>query len=151
DPEMFKRRERTGAGAIGFSSAYYDRKSPDTVLGLVQLLPHRQFILVGRGWEAYPRFAELQAAPNFRYAAAPFSEYPKIYAEMDVFVSPALVEGGPIPVLETMMCNVVPVASRTGFGPDLIRHGENGFLFDVGAPAEVIAPLVEQAFALRAD
>jgi glycosyltransferase involved in cell wall biosynthesis len=59
-----------------------------------------------------------------------------------------VLEGGPIPLLETMMCNAVPVASRTGFAPDLIRHGENGFLFDVEAGASTIAPLIDSAFAL---
>ncbi|HWI20083.1 MAG TPA: glycosyltransferase, partial [Vicinamibacterales bacterium] len=71
--------------------------------------------------------------------------------EMDVFVSLAQLEGGPIPLIETMMCNVVPVASRTGFAPDLITHGDNGFLFDVDAPASTIAELVQAALAHDVD
>jgi glycosyltransferase involved in cell wall biosynthesis len=50
-----------------------------------------------------------------------------------------------------MMSNVVPVCSRTGFGPDLIEHGHNGFLFDVDAPIEIIYDLVEQAFDLETN
>jgi glycosyltransferase involved in cell wall biosynthesis len=80
-----------------------------------------------------------------------YDEYPRYYAAMDVFVSPSRVEGGPIPLLEAMMANVVPVCSRTGFGPDLIEHGRNGFLFQVDAPVEEVAALVEQAYALDAD
>ncbi len=151
DPAMFLPHQRTGGGAVGFSSAYYERKGPDIILDLVRMAPHRRFILVGRGWEAYPRFPELSAAPNFQYLTASFREYPAIYAQMDVFVSPALLEGGPIPLMETMMCNVVPVASCTGFAPDIIRRGENGFLFEIGAPASDILPLIEQAFLLGAD
>ena len=49
------------------------------------------------------------------------------------------------------MANVVPVATRTGFGPDLVRDGENGFLCDVDAPIAAFAGLVEQAYALDGD
>ena len=70
---------------------------------------------------------------------------------MDVFVSPASLEGGPIPLIETMMCNVVPVASRTGFAPDLITHGKNRFLFDVGSSAEQVRVLIEEAFKSQED
>jgi glycosyltransferase involved in cell wall biosynthesis len=150
DPERF-RPHRRGGGAIGLSSAFYERKSPDTLLELVKLLPHRRFVLLGRGWEAYARWDELSGTPNFTYLTAPYSEYPKHNSNFDVFLSLATLEGGPIPLMEAMMCNVAPVASRTGFAPDIIRHGENGFLFDVGSPAGHIAPLVDAAFGLKTD
>ncbi len=56
-----------------------------------------------------------------------------IYSTFDVFLSISNLEGGPIPLVEAMMSNAVPVASRTGFAPDLIQHGENGFIFDLDA------------------
>lgn len=150
DPETFLPHAR-GTGAVGFCTAYYERKSPDTILEIVKRLPHRRFVLLGRGWEAYPRFEELTAQPNFSYVVAPYAEYPQHYAGIDVFVSPAKLEGGPIPLLEAMMSNAVPVASRTGFAPDVIRHGENGFLFEVDAPAETICDMIEQAYEVRTD
>ena len=150
DPFLF-RGHRRGGGIVGLSSAFYERKSPDTLFDLVRMLPHRRFRLLGRGWEKYARFEELKASPNFEYVTAPYSEYPRHYADFDVFVSLATLEGGPIPLVESMMANVVPVASRTGFAPDFIRHGENGFLFDIGASAQTVAPLIEQAFLSPAD
>ena len=60
-------------------------------------------------------------------------------------------EGGPIPLIEAMMGNAVAVASRTGFAPDLIRHGENGFIFDLDASPAAIAEMIEAAFLLEAD
>jgi glycosyltransferase involved in cell wall biosynthesis len=151
DPAVFKPHERTGKGKVGFCTAFYDRKRPELVLELVRALPHRQFILVGRNWSQWARFEELKRMPNFEYVDAEYSAYPGLYGKMDVFVSPALLEGGPFPLLESMMCNAVPVASRTGFAPDLIRPGENGFLFETGAPATEVASLVEKAFELKAD
>jgi len=160
DPDLFRAHQRSGQGAAGFCTAYYPRKCPDKMLEIMRLLPHRRFILLGprkdagaphRHWSRYPRFDEMLALPNFTYAEAPYAEYPSYYERMDVLVSVSTLEGGPIPVLEAMMANVVPVASRTGFCPDLIRDGENGFLFNVDAPASQIALLVDRAFACRAD
>jgi glycosyltransferase involved in cell wall biosynthesis len=48
-----------------------------------------------------------------------------------------------------MLCNVVPVASNTGFCPDLIKHGENGFLFDSTDPAEKVIDLINKAYQLK--
>lgn len=151
DWHAFQPHARRPDGCVGLSSAYYARKSPDLVLDVVRALPGRRFKLLGQGWRRYPRFDELQALPNFEYVEAPYAEYPGHYASMSVFVSASQLEGGPIPLIEAMMSNVVPVASRTGFAPDLIEHGRNGLLFDVGAPAAEIAALIEQAYRLDAD
>ncbi|GAP97608.1 glycosyltransferase family 4 protein [Leptolyngbya sp. NIES-2104] len=150
DPQIFQPHDR-GAGAIGLSSAYQPRKDPDRVYDLIKSMPHRRFILIGRYWEKYEKFPEMMAMEHFSYVQASYAEYPSYYAQMDVFVSPAKLEGGPIPLLETMMCNIVPVASRTGFAPDVIRHGENGFLFDVDSSIDVICDLIEQAYQLETN
>jgi len=50
-----------------------------------------------------------------------------------------------------MMSNVVPVATRTGFAPDLIRDGENGYLCEIDAPLATIASLIDRALANTQD
>jgi glycosyltransferase involved in cell wall biosynthesis len=151
DPEVFQFHHRSGQGAVGFCTAYYSRKEPDRILEIVKNLPHRSFILLGRKWQQYEKFDELMALTNFTYADVPYAEYAQYYAQMDVFVSPAKLEGGPIPLVEAMMSNVVPVASRTGFAPDLIQPEKNGFLFDVDSPTAEICQLIEQAYMLGND
>jgi glycosyltransferase involved in cell wall biosynthesis len=150
DPQQFKYHER-GEGAVGLSSSFYERKSPDRLLEIVKQMPHRQFVLLGRKWNQYALFEEMRALPNFTYLQAAYPEYPEIYSTFDVFLSMSNLEGGPIPLIEAMMSNAVPVASRTGFAPDLIRNGENGFIFDLDASAERIAKLIEAAFTLPGD
>jgi glycosyltransferase involved in cell wall biosynthesis len=150
DPEMFHYHERSG-NTVGFVSKYYPRKNPDTILQIIQCMPDRKFILLGHGWKQYPRFADLYLLPNFRYIQTDYANYPSIYAQMDVFVSVSRVEGGPIPLIEAMMSNVVPVASRTGFAPDIIRHGENGFIFDVDVDVATIVSLIHKAFKLKTN
>lgn len=150
DPSRFAGHAR-GGGFVGFCSAYYRRKDPDRLAGIVAAMPHRRFLLVGRGWREWSGFDRLVAQPNFAYLEPEYADYPGHYARMDVFVSPGRLEGGPMPLLEAMMANVVPVATRTGFAPDLIIPGENGFLFEVDAPLERVCDLVDQAYQLQAD
>jgi glycosyltransferase involved in cell wall biosynthesis len=151
DPEFFQPHQRSSDGLIGFCTAFYPRKNPDLILQLVKTLPHRNFVLLGRDWKRYAGFSELIESPNFSYADVPYSEYPRYYEKMSVFVSASTLEGGPIPLIEAMMSNIVPVASRTGFAPDVIKHGQNGFLFDVESPAESVCEHIEKAFSVTTD
>ena len=150
DPEVFLPHERSH-GAVGLCSAYYPRKAPGRVLEVVAALPARRFILLGRNWHQWERFGELLALPNFEYVEVPYEDYPRWYAKFDVFLSVALNEGGPIPLIEAMLSNCVPVASRTGFAPDIIEHRRNGFTFDIEAPIDHVASLIEAAFRIRVD
>ena len=140
-----------GRGVIGFCSGYYPRKNPDCILQIIQNMKHRDFLLVGKDWQLYPRYVELTEAKNLTIVDTDYSEYPKLYGQMDVFVSASVLEGGPVPLIESMMCNVVPVVSRVGFAPDIISHGENGFLFDIEASRDEICVLIEAAYGLDAD
>jgi glycosyltransferase involved in cell wall biosynthesis len=144
DPDFFPPHRR-GAGKIGFCTAYYERKSPQRIIDVIRAMPHRQFILMGRNWDKFPDFAALLALPNFEYREGSYTEYPGFYRELDVFVSLSELEGGPIPLIESMMSNVVPVATRTGFAPDIIRHGQNGYLCQTDAPTAEVVRLIEQA------
>jgi glycosyltransferase involved in cell wall biosynthesis len=150
DPDLFTTHAR-GKGVVGMCSGYQERKQPELMHRIIAAMPHRQFILLGRWWQRYARFEELCRLPNFQYWERPYSDYPKFYSSIDVFVSPSRLEGGPVPLLEAMMSNCVPVASRTGFAPDLIRHGENGFLFETDVPTSHVAALIDAAFDITAD
>jgi len=150
DPQIFQPHQRHN-GAVGFCTAFYHRKEPERIFNIIQSMTHRKFILLGKGWEKYEKFPQMKSLANFSYIEAPYSDYPNYYALMDVFVSPAKLEGGPIPLVESMMCNVVPVASNTGFAPDLIAHGDNGFIFNIDSSVEKICDLIDRAFYLKAD
>ncbi|WP_010137041.1 glycosyltransferase family 4 protein [Ochrovirga pacifica] len=131
---------------VGFCSAFGDRKNPEMVYQLVKNMPHMHFFLIGKNWEKYEKYEKLIRFSNFTYYNnQPYENYPDYYHQIDVFVSPSTLEGGPVPVLEAMLSNCIPVASKTGFCPDIISHGENGFLFDVDADYSTVMRLIEQA------
>lgn len=161
NPHLFTGIRETSKGkrkCVGFCLGfrghehYRERKNYDLIIALVKALQEEFDVLIlGKNWEQYERFEEIFSLPNFRYVEAPYSEYPKWYQQMDIFISASRLEGGPIPLIEAMMCNVFPVVSNTGFAPDIIRHGENGFLFDVDASVETVSELIQQGMKMNVD
>jgi glycosyltransferase involved in cell wall biosynthesis len=148
DPALFTNHERSGRGRVVLNSAYYPRKAAETWLEVVRLLPQRDFVLLGRGWTESPHADVLGRLGNLECLEVAYEDYPDIYRTADVFLSTSTVEGGPMPLLEAMMSNVVPVVSATGFGPDVVDHGRTGYVFPVGAAPATIAELIERAYLL---
>lgn len=145
DPDFFYPHERK-TGTVGFCSAFGERKNPDMVFNLVKHMPERQFYLIGRYWEKYKNYNELIAMPNFTYFNnEDYKKYPDLYNLIDIFISPSTLEGGPVPVLEAMLSNCFPITSKTGFCPDIIKHGYNGFLFEIHAPYTEVMALIKEA------
>jgi len=53
-------------------------------------------------------------------------------AMADVMLLPSQLESFGLAALEAMACEVVPIATNVGGIPEVIEHGKNGFLEDVG-------------------
>jgi glycosyltransferase involved in cell wall biosynthesis len=145
DPNFFYHHERT-TGSAGFCSAFSDRKNPEMIFNLVKHMPERHFYLIGRYWDRYEKYEELISFPNFTYFDnEDYEKYPDLYNKIDIFISPSYLEGGPVPVLEAMLSNCFPIASNTGFGPDVIQHDENGFIFEADTDYNEVIELINQA------
>ena len=145
DVGAFERHQEVKPRRVILNSAFYPRKNPEKLAALVRALPAERFLLIGRNWPDWPGFESLRASMNFEYIEADYAEYPALYLRGDVFLSLSRLEGGPIPLLEAMSADLVPIATRTGFAPDVIDHGSNGFLCDCDAPVEEIAALLDEA------
>ena len=145
DPDFFYKHERK-TGDVGFCSAFGERKNPDLVYQLVKNMPERKFHLIGRYWKNYERYDEMKNMANFTYYNnKSYDTYPDLYSKIDIFISPSILEGGPVPVLEAMLSNCFPIASKTGFCPDVISDGKNGFLFDIDAEYSEVIKLIKLA------
>lgn len=149
--EMFQPHERK-AQKICMSMACYERKNPLLMLELIRKMPHRNFLLIGPQWESFMEKHNLHGYSNFEHHnPSDFKEYPELYKQCDVFLSTSSLEGGPVPLLETMLCNMVPVTTKTGYCTDIIEHGKNGYLFNINASAEEVIPLIEAAYELKTN
>jgi len=108
DPELFTPKKERLSQTIGFCCAYYERKNPQLVLDLISRIDDLDIILIGRGWDKCENFNKLLDKKNFTYYDdLDYKLYPDLYKKMDVFISPSYLEGGPVPLLEAMMSNIV--------------------------------------------
>jgi glycosyltransferase involved in cell wall biosynthesis len=67
---------------------------------------------------------------------------PAILAQSDIFVLPSKGDVQPIAVMEAMCCGSAVVGSNAGGIPDLLKHNENGLLFNYGNVKELTDSLI---------
>lgn len=67
----------------------------------------------------------------------------RLIPQCDVLLLPSRLESFGLAALEAMACGVVPVATRVGGLPELITHGQDGFLEEVGDTDAQAARAVE--------
>lgn len=116
------------ANTILLASRFGDRKGLDVFPEVVKLLPDWKFIILGRGWEKFLQNTKLFDLPNIEYQYFNKSSRNIAMSRATIFLSLSKLEGGPIPLLEAMSMGVIPVATDTGFAPDLIKSGINGLV-----------------------
>ena len=113
---------------ILLASRYGERKCLDVFPALVKLLPEWKFIILGRGWEDLLKNENLLGNPNINYQFFNKEARNIAMSRATIFLSLSKLEGGPIPLIESMAMGVIPVATDTGFARDLIVHGKNGLV-----------------------
>jgi glycosyltransferase involved in cell wall biosynthesis len=93
--------------------------------------------LVGNGPEAERLRTDLASLIGSGHVhiieTAPHDDVLRMYRDYDCLVLPSAYEGLPLALLEAMGSGCVPVVSdiRSGI-PDVVRHGQNGYLVPVG-------------------
>ena len=110
------------------ASRYGERKGLVVFPALVDLLPEWKFIILGRGWEDFLKNENLLDNPNIEYQFFNKEARNIAMSRATIFLSLSKLEGGPIPLIESMAMGVIPVATDTGFARDLIVQGKNGLV-----------------------
>lgn len=117
---------------------------------VLQRSPDVQFVVAGSG-DLIPSLRELATEAGVEDAMT-FVGYREdidtFYRMMDVSVLPSLAEGLSITLLESMNHGVPVVATSVGGNPEVVQHGETGFLVpprDSRALARRIVQLLHQA------
>ncbi len=112
------------------NTAFYERKNPHLILEVIKLNPDLRFYILGKNWNKFSLYNELIECNNVNYIETKYNNYPTYYSKAKVFLSLSELEGGPIPLIEALMSNQIPVCSNTGFANDVIQDGVNGFIIE---------------------
>jgi glycosyltransferase involved in cell wall biosynthesis len=132
---------------IVFSAKLLPRKDPMTLLRAIERMRHREaaaVVFLGEGelresLERYGREHGIRAHfPGFLNQ----SDLPKHYAMGDVFVLPSVVEPRGAVINEAMVCGLpVIVTDRCGSIGDIVREGDNAFIYPAGDASALAADL----------
>ena len=153
NPENRQRPPQLADASVVFGTVALLR--PEKNLGLLidafakvhQQDPKARLLIVGSGplkEELLQRVQDLQIAPFCVFEEATTTPATWMRA-IDVFVLPSRSEAFSNALLEAMACGCCPVGSRVGGMPELIKHGEHGFLFNPESPGELAEQLTKLA------
>jgi glycosyltransferase involved in cell wall biosynthesis len=130
---------------VVFVSSYGWRKRPDLLLEVVKSLHKVKFTLIGRGWVGSPEYKELITLKNFAYTEFEFETYPTLLAQHKVFCTLSDLEGGPVPLLESLVTGLSVVATDTGTASDLIPPPCRKFILPINPTVEMICQSISKA------
>ena len=122
----------------------YSRLSVDPAFGA----PYLVFVGDGELRTTLERHAAAQGLDSVRFLGFKNqSELPGLYDLADVFVLPSVREPWGLVVNEAMNAGrAVIVSDQIGCAPDLVRNGENGFIFEAG-DIDALAPALHGVIA----
>jgi glycosyltransferase involved in cell wall biosynthesis len=128
--------------AKGTSVVYVGRlvkgKGVECLISAMKSCPGEKLIIVGDGPERRNLQFLAQTMANVTFVGEVPPERVSDYLQRaQIFVLPSASEGSPNVVLEAMAHGVPIIATRVGGVPDLISHGETGFLIQPGDFGEI--------------
>ena len=143
--ESVNREKKT----ILLASKYSERKGLDIFPEVVDKLPDWKFIILGRGWEKFLKEKNLDNNPNIEYQFFDKTARNIAMSRATLFLSLSRLEGGPVPLIESMRMGVIPVATDTGFARDLITNGQNGVVIPNPPTANQVREAILTAINLK--
>jgi glycosyltransferase involved in cell wall biosynthesis len=131
--------------AIGFVGRLSRQKGLTLLLHAIATLPRDlgfRLVVVGAGPLAASGrelAASLDIAHRIDWLGAVAAR--PLLRGFDIFVQPSFYEGASYSLLEAISAGLPVIASNTGSVPDLVRHGETGFVVPIGDQAGLAAAL----------
>ena len=141
--------DRQGPLRLLFVGTINQRKGIKYLLDAVRMLDPGdvELTVCGRVVDDLPLFRDCPANIRVRPSVSA-GELLNAYQSADLFVFPSLAEGFAHVLLESLACGLPIVSTERTAAPDLIRHGEQGFLVSAGS-ATAIAQQIDEVLRNR--
>lgn len=119
---------------IGIVARLVDVKDHDTFIDAAQIVINEEkgirFLIVGDGpqRECIENKIRERKLEGHIHVLGYVSNLDIIWSQLDIFVLTSISEGFPLSILEALRAGIPVVASCVGGIPEIIKHGENGFM-----------------------
>lgn len=120
---------------LGFSAKFTsnacDRKGVQIFLQAIKEVNKKNrlaIVITGPGWEdAIEELTEC-GIETYYYPFLPERLMPTFYNSLDAYIVTAKIEGGPVPLLESIACGTPIITTPVGIAKDFIQHNINGIV-----------------------
>jgi glycosyltransferase involved in cell wall biosynthesis len=119
--ENFSRPVKAGK-IIVFIGTPVERKNPKLFLQFARANPYTQFRILGKDWRKSKFWEELISLENIEYREINSPICTKDLDGCSHYLMMSNVEGGPMPLLETMAAGLIPIATKTGISIDFLSE-----------------------------
>lgn len=128
-----------------------ERKNPQYLLDLANSAPQLNFRVLGKNWRKSVYLKDLLLLPNVEYVEISGALSSSDFDECGIYLMLSKIEGGPMPLLESLAAGLVPICTRTGFVEDLLEP--LGFSHNIlsGFDLEEIVRLIQASIKQNSD
>lgn len=123
EPSKFTRIAKKGRRIV-WAGTPTERKNPNILLSIAEKLPEEKFLLIGKGWRESPMASKLRDRNNIEYREFQGALTTDDLDGCDLFLMTSSVEGGPMPLMETLAAGLIPIATDTGFVREIFNEAE---------------------------
>lgn len=99
------------------------------------------FVIVGYGWQELVSDLRRMGLTVFYHINVPYSDLPKLYRKLDLYLITSLLEGGPLTLLEAGACGVPVISTPVGLALDVLTKPGCGRLL-TGFDSDEIATAI---------
>ncbi|MBN1755628.1 glycosyltransferase family 4 protein [bacterium] len=111
------------------------KKLPDATLTLIGYTPEKErFLKLVKGWGL--------EGVDFK-GPVPYPEMPGIYQQADIFINIPEFESFGLTIVEALLSGLPVIATAVGGVPQVLEHGEGGFMVDKSALIEISKYVIE--------
>lgn len=141
----FEREMKIGPGdlAVGMIGQLIEGKGHrvlfEAIPRVLESVPNAVFLLFGKGHLGDSLREQVKRAPwGARVRFMGFrTDLARVIPNLDVVAHPAFMEGLGVSLLQAASCGIPIVGSNAGGIPEIVKHGENGFLIEPGDSSDL--------------
>jgi glycosyltransferase involved in cell wall biosynthesis len=121
DPVRFSRPAKRGKRIVWVGTPV-SRKRPEVLIEMIQNYPEENFRIVGKNWDNSRYWSTVNLNTNVEYVELTGPLTSSHLDGCDVFLMTSRMEGGPMPLMESVAAGLSPViATKTGFAEDILQ------------------------------